>query len=460
MPERAWSLDAIEAALTGLPRPEFRARLRAELTRAAQRADVEGRAGMTITAEPVPAVTTITQTATPVLAVRDAAGAVDFYVRAFGARETMRFSAGGRIPHARLAIGNAVIVIRDEAPAYGHLGPDQLGGSPASIRLEVDDPDAAAARAVEAGATIVLPVTDHFYGERTGTVLDPYGYRWMLTKVTQAMTVDEMQRRMPSGPPDPRPAWVPKGYQMVTPYLVVGDVPALIDFSKTVFGAEEKTRVVGSAGGYHAEILVGNSMVMIGGGAPELAWKGDAKLTPLHVYVPDVDAVFERAVRAGAQPTGEPSQREYGDRECGFVDPTGNTWYVATHLGSEHHGPGPVPTGFGTVTPCLHPLRTDATIAFLARVLGAATMMRYATPDGVVLHAAVRIGDSVVELGDAHGPHQPTPSMFLVRVPDAARTYRTALEAGATSIVEPTDRPYGRTAAVKDPFGNEWHFAS
>jgi PhnB protein len=459
-----WSLDAIEAALVGLPRPEFRARLRA---------DLERRAGMTSATGSVEAVAGAAEvaagpaeagryvqtgkrpTASPVLRVRNAAQAIDFYTRAFDAHELMRFALGDTIPHAEIDIGGTLIILADAAPALGFPGPDVLGGSPVTIRLDVDDPDTAERRAVDAGAIVFRPVRTEFYGERTGTVVDPFGYRWTLTKKLETLSIDEMHRRLQASDEPATRDWIPPGERDVTPYLVVQDVPAVIDFATAVFDATEEMRAVGSAGGYHAEVRIGDSKLMIGGGGPELSWRGESKTTALHVYVPDVDAVYARAVGAGATATHEPREMEYGDRECGFNDPGGNTWYVATHHGGAH-----VPAGLGTVTPFLHPLRADAVIAFLTRTLGATTMMRYATPDGVVHHAAVRIGDSAIEMGDAHGPHQPLPTMFFVRVPDAERSYRTALESGATSVVEPVDRPYGRTAAIKDPFGNEWHFAS
>lgn len=441
MPDRAWTLQNLEAALAGLPRPEFRARLRA---------DLERRATMTTTVSTRP-------TASPVLRLRSSAQAIDFYTRAFGARELMRFAVGDQIPHAEIEIGDTLIILADANPAIGFPGPESLGGSPMTIRLDVDDPDAAVARAVAAGATLFLPVQTHFYGERTGTVVDPFGYRWSLTKVVERMSLEEMHRRMLSagGPAWDAREWIPKGYRTITPYLVVSDAPAVIDFTKAVFGAEEKMRDIGSAGGVHAEVRIGDSMLMIGGGAPTLSWRGETMATALHVYVPDVDAVFARAVSAGAVTTHEPREMEYGDRECGFVDPGGNTWYVATHRGDAH-----VPAGLGTVTPFLHPLRADAVIAFLTRAFGATTMMRYATPDGVVHHAAVRIADSALEMGDAHGPHQPMPTMFYVYVPDVDAAYARALDAGAASMVSPADQPYGvRQAGVKDPFGNQWYLA-
>ncbi|HZP47183.1 MAG TPA: VOC family protein [Vicinamibacterales bacterium] len=457
MPDRAWTLQRLEAALAGLPTPEFRARLRADLQRRS-----------TMTTDPRPSDATASTaapyvhtaarpTAAPVLRLRGAAKAIDFYARAFGAREVMRFAIGDQIPHAEIEIGDALIILADENATIGFPGPDTLGGSPVTIRLDVDDPDAAVARAVAAGAAVFLPVQTHFYGERSGTVVDPFGYRWGLTKVVEPMTVEEMHRRMMAagGPAPNRRDWVPEGYRDLTPYLVVQDVPAVVAFARAVFDAEETRRAIGSAGGYHAEVRIGDSMLMIGGGGPDVAWRGESKTTPLHVYVPDVDAVYARAVAAGARTTHEPREMEYGDRECGFEDPGGNVWYVATH-----HDGGHVPAGLGTVTPFLHPRRADTVIAFLTRAFGATTMMRYATPDGVVHHAAVRIGGSVVEMGDAHGPHQPTPSMFHLYVPDVDAAYHRALEAGGASLTSPADQPYGvRQAGVTDPFGHQWYLA-
>jgi PhnB protein len=391
-------------------------------------------------------------TAAPHLRVRDTARAIEFYVRAFGARELLRFEAGGRIPHAEIAIGTSVIELGDEAPALGYPSPDQLGASPVQIRLDVDDPDAAVARAVAAGATIVLPVTDHFYGHRTGTVLDPFGYRWSLTKMVEDLSVEEMQRRMAMMPP-PSPRAI-----TVTPYLVVQNAAAAIDFVTDVFGAEETgPRAIGSAGGLHAEVRIGDSTVMIGGGAPELSWRGDSKPAALHVYVPDVDAAYARAIDRGAASDHEPRDMEYGERGAGVIDADGNRWYIATPLAGD---PAVPPRGLHSVNVFLHPLRADPLIRFLRQALDASEVARYATPDGVVHHAQVQIGSSMIEMGEAHGPYQPIPTMFFVAVADANTSYRRALAAGATSLVEPVDREFGHLAAVEDPFGNQWHFVT
>src|SRR5262249_44155934 len=152
------------------------------------------------------------------LRVRNTADAIDFYVRAFGARELMRFEAGGRIPHAEIEIGDSVIGLGDAVPGSDFPCPDDLRGSPVSVRLHVDDPQAAVDRALAAGARLFLPVTDHFYGHRTGSVVDPFGYRWALNKVIEEMSVDEMHRRMGTPGAQGGPATI-----RVTPYLVVRD---------------------------------------------------------------------------------------------------------------------------------------------------------------------------------------------------------------------------------------------
>ena len=111
--------------------------------------------------------------------------------------------------------------------------------------------------------------------------------------------------------------------------------------------------------------------------------------------------------------------------------------------------------------PSLHPLRAIPVIDFLKRAFGAEELGRHASPDGVIHHVTMKIGDSHLELGEAQGRYQPMPSMFYLYVPDCAAVYRRALAAGATSIAEPTDHPYGdRSGAVKDAFGNQWHIAT
>jgi PhnB protein len=132
----------------------------------------------------------------PYLRVRDAGKALDFYRRAFGAQELFRLTEpGGKIGHAEIRIGATTLMLSEEYPEMGIVGPQALGGTTFSIHLHVDNADAWIARAVEAGATIVRPATDAFYGERGGTVRDPFGHEWLVGHQIEEVSTEEMQRR-------------------------------------------------------------------------------------------------------------------------------------------------------------------------------------------------------------------------------------------------------------------------
>jgi len=132
----------------------------------------------------------------PYLVVDGAAQAIAFYTRAFGAKETMRLAEpGGRIGHAEITIGDALVMLADEHPEINIRGPKALGGSPVTLHLQVDDVDAVAAGAVAAGATVVFPVKDQFYGKRSGRFEDPFGHVWILSTHVEDVSTEEMQRR-------------------------------------------------------------------------------------------------------------------------------------------------------------------------------------------------------------------------------------------------------------------------
>lgn len=130
------------------------------------------------------------------LRVRNASAAIDFYARAFGATEKFRLTEpGGRIGHVELLFGEHTVMLSEEFPELGLVGPATLGGTAASIHLHVDDCDAWIERAVAAGATLVRGPSDQFYGERSGTVRDPFGHEWMIGHEIEKVTPEEMQRR-------------------------------------------------------------------------------------------------------------------------------------------------------------------------------------------------------------------------------------------------------------------------
>jgi len=134
---------------------------------------------------------------TSYLIVRDAAKAIDFYRRAFGATELFRLPMpGGRIGHAELRIGGGVVMLADEMPEMGYKGPAALGGTPVSLMFYVADVDAAFAKALAAGGTVTKPLQNQFYGDRSGTLTDPFGHVWTIATHVEDLTPEEVNRRM------------------------------------------------------------------------------------------------------------------------------------------------------------------------------------------------------------------------------------------------------------------------
>jgi PhnB protein len=132
----------------------------------------------------------------PYLCVKDAGQAIEFYVRAFGAREKFRLAEpSGRIGHAELEFGSMTLMLSDEFPEYGIFGPRPGAAAPFSIHLHVENADAMIERAVAAGATLERPAQDEFYGERGGVVRCPFNHRWMIGHHIEDVSPEEMQRR-------------------------------------------------------------------------------------------------------------------------------------------------------------------------------------------------------------------------------------------------------------------------
>ena len=133
---------------------------------------------------------------TPYLVMRDAARAIDFYERAFGATELFRFSTpDGKIGHAEIKVGDSVIMLADEMPDMGYRGPQTLGGTAVSLMMYVEDVDRQFQRAVNAGAKVKQEVTDQFYGDRSGTVEDPFGHVWTIATHMEDVSQDELVKR-------------------------------------------------------------------------------------------------------------------------------------------------------------------------------------------------------------------------------------------------------------------------
>lgn len=242
----------------------------------------------------------------------------------------------------------------------------------------------------------------------------------------------------------------------VSPFIIHARAPELVEFLKRSFGAEEMRRDISAAAyGFYAEVRVGDSVLMIGGG--DAAEHGNLP-GAFHVFVDDCDAAYTRSIAAGAKTLagllGEPADRPYGERSAFVEDAFGNYWYIATPLGpGSASGPGTRP---GSVQPHLHPSAVRKQIAFLKEAFGAGEVS-IVEHGGRVAHADVRIGDAVLEMGEPEDRSGIPLGGFFVRVDDVDAAYSRALAAGATSVRPPADLPYGyRSAIVRDAEGYLW----
>jgi PhnB protein len=445
------ALVGVARDLAGLPRETFKAELRAQLIRSDS---------MSSPAQQIETPTVLSVSI--YICVSNASAAIDFYKEAFGAKELFRLAEpSGKIGHAELQIGNAVVKLSDEYPDYGALSPQTIGGSPVRIHLDVTDVDVFAAQAISAGATLVRPIEDQFYGDRSGQLSDPFGYTWMVSTHQRDVPIEEMQKEVDKfGEQESTKAHESKkssvkglreGFHSVTPYFTVQKPADLIDFVTHSFGAIEHFRTTGSAGGMHAEVKIGDSIVMIGG-----AEHITPMPTAVHLYIPDIDDAYQRALEAGGKSLMEPSDRPYGERSAGVEDPTGNRWYLATTFVPLQE----IAKDLRTVTVYFHPVGAQRFIDFVTNAFGAKELMRH-DEAGMILHAKVQIGDSVIELGEAREPSQPLPTAIYLFVDDVDSTYEQAMKAGGISMLAPTDQVYGdRNAWVKDPFDNVWYLAA
>jgi uncharacterized glyoxalase superfamily protein PhnB len=297
-------LTRVAQVLRELPREEFRVALKSDLQR---RASMNEGTAAAPTPSPKeihyqrPGLTSIT----PYVIVRPAAQFIEFLKSAFEGTERMRMPApDGSIMHAEVAIGNGAIEVSD--------GNEEYPTAPAAVHLYVDDPDATYARTVQAGATsFYAPTDDHPSGDRWGAVKDPFGNHWYIAK--------------PRG-------WTPgpEGLRSVQPYLHLREAHKMIPFLEAAFGAEAMGVHKSPQGAVlHATIRIGNATLEI----DEAHGEFQPMPCHLHVYVPDTDAAYARALQAGAASIEAPRNAPYGDRAAGVKDAFGNSWFIATYLG-------------------------------------------------------------------------------------------------------------------------------
>jgi len=171
-------------------------------------------------------------------------------------------------------------------------------------------------------------------------------------------------------------------------YPIVQDVPGFVAFLKSVFGpshkVESKELAVGSAGGYHGEVQIGDTLLMMGGGAPNLPWKGESAPMAFHIYVPDIDAAYARAIAARAKSLQPPKDQEWGERTANVKDPFGNNWYIATFKGATYHS-----EGAPTIQPYLQPAKAAPLIDFIVKAFDATETGR-AEVMGAILHTTIK----------------------------------------------------------------------
>lgn len=240
-----------------------------------------------------------------------------------------------------------------------------------------------------------------------------------------------------------------RGFRTITPYLLPPG-PEFMDFVKRVFDAEETMRAEIGPGIFHAEVRIGDSMLMIGVGS------GRKMPAALIVYVKDSDETYPRALEAGATSRSGIVEK-FGDRFGVVQDAAGNTWCISTYIGGQSIGQ----EHLNTVTLAFSVKSAAKFIDFLKQAFSAQEIVRYDSPEGEVKHAKIRIGESIVAVGEAREPWQLMPTMINMYVPDCDALYEQALRAGAKSISPPVDQSYGyRSGAVEDAWGNQWFIAT
>jgi PhnB protein len=245
------------------------------------------------------------------------------------------------------------------------------------------------------------------------------------------------------------------GFNNIAPYFLVQGASRFLDFLVFAFEAAERIRVPKPDGSImHAEVAIGDSDVIELGDANE---QYPVRAMTTHLYVPDANASYARALQAGATSIYPPTDdHPSGDRWGAVNDPFGNTWFIATPRGWV-----PGPEGVRTVQPYLHIREAHKMISFVEAAFGSNTAGVAKSPESVILHATIEIAGATFEIAEANGESQPSPHYLHVYVPDTDTTYEQAIAAGAISVTPPANASYGdRAATVRDPFGNTWFLAT
>ncbi len=344
--------DLSSPAPSQMPRPSFRRALRARLLDelglrpedAIPTVDLpQRRAVMPTTTATSDAVTATA--VTPYITVSDGAAAIEWYTDAFGAIEQFRVVGDdGRVGHAELTIGAARIMLSDEHEEIGVVSPTTLGGTSTALYLEVTDIDTLYRRAVEAGATAQREPADQTHGNRTGTLFDPFGHRWMLSQPLEAFDLDTYAEREGGGftvhaGPGAERGDATQYRDGIWAVVTYHDVAAGIRFVTDVLGFEEYVLVTDPD---DATTIVHSEYRWPEGGIVQVAsWQEDNPFIPrpgtqgLYVITSDPHAVWERCRAAGVEVLREPYAPHYDPDGMGFSvrDAEGNSWSFGTYAG-------------------------------------------------------------------------------------------------------------------------------
>ncbi len=304
---------------------------------------------------------------TPQLTVKGVDEAVAFYVKALGATKVLTMPGpDGKTMHAEIKVGDSMVFIDEEME--GSKSPLALGGTPASLMVYTADANALFAAVVAAGAKVEMPLEDQFWGDRYGSLIDPFGHRWAIGQHIEDLTAEQTNQRAalmfgapeaagkkakkPAKPakakPGAEPAWkkiagtpatqtTPPGYHTVTLALVMPKAAEAIEFYKQVFGAKEIERMPMPDGKImHATLELGDSKLMLSDEFPEMGGCKSAVTlggspVAIHHYTTDTDATFTKLTAAGAKTLMPVADMFWGDRYGAAVDPSGFMWGVATH---------------------------------------------------------------------------------------------------------------------------------
>jgi PhnB protein len=252
-------------------------------------------------------------------------------------------------------------------------------------------------------------------------------------------------------PTRPQLAYARPGLAAITPSLVAERAADLIAFLKEAFGGTEQVPASTSDDTAPRAVKIGNGAVEAG----EASAANPPAPCAIHLYVEDADAVYARALQAGAASIYEVADQPWGDRQGAVKDAWGNHWYIA----KANWNPGP--EGVSTVQPFLHLRDAGGIIPFLVTAFDAEDLGTARSDDDMVLHGTIRIGNATLEIDEARETFQPMPCWLHVYVPDVDRAYTQAVSAGASPMEAPQQRPDGdRSAMVKDAWGVRWRIAT